>query len=71
MKNKFYLLLVLLSFPLLIFAQAQREVKGKILNENGEPVIGANIFESGNPTNGTISDLEGNFVIKISPQSAI
>jgi len=52
MKNKFYLLLVLLSFPLLIFAQAQREVKGKILNENGEPVIGAHVIESGKPSNG-------------------
>jgi TonB-dependent SusC/RagA subfamily outer membrane receptor len=41
------------------------------LNENGEPVIGAHVIESGKPSNGAISDLDGNFTLKVSPESAI
>ena len=32
---------------------------------SGEPVIGASVVEKGNTTNGTITDLDGNFSIKI------
>lgn len=32
---------------------------------SGEPVIGASVVEKGNTTNGTITDLDGNFSIKV------
>ena len=45
------------------FAQ-QGAIKGKILDENGEPIIGANVVEKGT-TNGTITDLDGNYTLTV------
>ena len=39
-------------------------VKGTVIDENGEPIIGASIQEVGT-TRGTTSDVEGNFSINI------
>lgn len=44
--------------------QSIRRVKGSIVDENGEPVIGANVMEKGT-TNGVITDLNGNFSIEV------
>lgn len=40
-------------------------VKGRVIDPNGEAVIGATIKESGTP-NGTITDIDGNFVLDAS-----
>ncbi|MBE6283508.1 MAG: TonB-dependent receptor [Mediterranea massiliensis] len=40
-------------------------VKGHVKDASGLEVIGANIIEKGNPTNGTTSDLEGNFTLTV------
>ena len=45
------------------------EVKGQVLDEQGMPVPGANVVEKGT-TNGTTSDFDGNFIIKLSSESA-
>ena len=37
-------------------------IKGKIVDSNGDPVIGANVMVNGT-TNGTITDIDGNFVL--------
>lgn len=34
---------------------------GKVVDTNGEPIIGANIIEKGVYANGVITDLEGTF----------
>ena len=39
-------------------------VKGVVVDKNGEPLIGVNIIEEGT-SNGTITDLDGNFVLKL------
>lgn len=44
-----------------VFAQ-DLTVKGHVKDETGEPVIGANILIKGT-TEGTISDLDGNFIL--------
>lgn len=44
--------------------QQQKVVKGKVLDSSGTPVIGANIVEKGT-TNGTISDMDGNFSLNV------
>ena len=36
-------------------------LKGTVVDENGLPVIGANVLVKGNKTNGTITDMNGNF----------
>lgn len=43
-------------------------VTGKILDANGEPIIGASILEKGT-TNGTVSDLDGNFSLSLNNTS--
>ena len=34
-------------------------------NTAGEPIIGATVLEKGNTTNGTITDIDGNFTINL------
>lgn len=43
-----------------------REVNGRVLDEQGLPVMGANVFVKGT-NNGTITDLDGGFKIEVSP----
>lgn len=47
------------------------EVKGTVVDAMGEPIIGATILEKGNPTNGTITDLDGNFVLNVSSNALL
>lgn len=46
------------------------EVKGVVYDATGMPVIGASVVEKGNPTNGVITDLDGNFTLNI-PQNGV
>jgi len=48
----------------------KRTVKGTVKDNNGEPVIGATIMESGTK-NGTVTDAGGNFVIEIASDSKL
>ena len=61
MKKNLKLFLFLLFSPLLLVAQEQINVKGKILDVVGVPIIGANVIEMGDRANGTISDVDGSF----------
>ena len=45
-------------------------VKGKVLDANGEPVIGAAVKEQGT-TNGTITDFDGNFSLETNDGSTL
>ncbi len=46
-----------------ITAQQDRvTVKGVVTDQNGDPIIGANVLEKGT-TNGCITDMEGNFTL--------
>lgn len=44
------------------FAQG---IKGTVIDENGEPVIGATVADMSNTKNATITDFDGNFVINV------
>lgn len=46
------------------------KVAGKILDANGDPVIGAAVREEGT-TNGTVSDLEGNFTLDVASGNSV
>lgn len=41
------------------------ETKGVVKDQNGLPIIGATIIEKGNTTNGTVTDLDGNFTLRL------
>lgn len=43
----------------------QRLIKGTVLDETGSPIIGANVVQKGT-ANGVITDIDGNFELKIS-----
>ena len=40
-------------------------VKGHVKDTAGFEVIGANVVEKGNPTNGVVTDLDGNFTLTV------
>ena len=44
--------------------QSEITVKGTVVDDTGEPVIGATIMEKGT-RNGTVTDIDGNYVIKV------
>ena len=59
----------LLSFMLMLtctILYAQTEITGTVVDETGETVIGATVVEKGT-SNGTVTDFDGNFVIKVNP----
>lgn len=55
---------ILLAFVLPVHAQGQRSVKGTVVGEDGEPIIGASVMLIGTTT-GTISDIDGHFAISV------
>lgn len=62
-------LLIGLCLSLGAFAQ-QISVKGHVKDTTGEPVIGANVLLKGT-TNGTITDINGNFILNVPQHSTI
>lgn len=61
-KSSIMLMLMALMMSVTSFAQG---LKGHVIDENGEPVIGATVAEKNNPKNATITDFDGNFVVNI------
>jgi len=63
------LLLLLLFTVAAGTLMAQTTVTGKVLSEDGDPLIGVNIIESGT-SNGTVSDLDGTYSITVADANA-
>ena len=61
-KSSIMLMLMALMMSVTSFAQG---LKGNVIDENGEPVIGATVAEKNNPKNATITDFDGNFVVNV------
>ena len=61
-KSRFMMMLLALMVSLTSWAQS---ISGTVIDDQGEAVIGASVVEKGNPQNGTITDFEGNFTIKV------
>ena len=55
-------MLVALMVSATSFAQG---IKGTVIDENGEPVIGATISDKNDAKNATITDFDGNFVVNV------
>ena len=49
--------------------QQTKEIAGKVTDINGEPIIGANVTVKGTTT-GTITDIDGNFIISNIPENS-
>ena len=50
--------------------QQSKKVTGNVSDAEG-PIIGASVVEKGNPGNGTVTDLDGNFTLNVKPGSTI
>ena len=67
--NKIYLISFLfISF--IIGMNGQQTVTGTVIDETGEPLLGASILEKGT-TNGTITDIDGRYSITVADASSI
>ncbi len=51
-------------------AQQGKTITGVIVDDNGEPVIGANVVEKGSRSIGTVTDVDGKFSLALSNPSA-
>ena len=57
---------MLLALAVSITASAQFSgIVGTVTDGNGEPIIGASVVEKGQPQNGTITNIDGQFAIKV------
>ena len=41
------------------------EVKGRVTDTSGEPLVAVTVYESGNTSNGTVTDMDGNYTISV------
>ena len=64
------LFLILVITTNMIYAQNTINISGRVSSSIGEPMIGASIMVKGT-TNGTITDLDGNFRIETSPTATL
>ena len=65
--KKILVLLTLLSQ--VCFGQQSKDIGGTIVDSSGNPIAGATIIDKSDPTNGVISDFNGQFVISVSESS--
>ena len=64
---------ILLSLVLMVVSMAtyaQQEVSGTVLDPDGEPIIGATVMVKGT-NNGTVTDFDGNYTLKVAPGTPI
>ncbi len=67
---KKFLVLTFLLMSGSLFLHAQEQASGNVVSKSdGQPVIGATVVEASNPSNGTITDLDGNFTLRV-PEGA-
>ena len=51
--------------------QQASKIQGTVVDETGEPIIGVTIQVKGKPNLGTITDVDGNFSINVSPKDVL
>ncbi|MCP3895998.1 MAG: hypothetical protein GY706_15420, partial [Bacteroides sp.] len=71
MRNMRTLVLMLFAAISLSVSAQTITLNGSVKDTSGDPIIGASIVEKGNTANGTITDLDGNFNLKVSPQATV
>lgn len=64
MKKKMTSVLLFLAMGIGAASAQDSTVTGKVVDENGEPVIGASIIVKGT-TVGTVTDYDGNFMLEV------
>ncbi|UAM97479.1 TonB-dependent receptor [Polaribacter litorisediminis] len=68
MKNLILTLFCITS--LMVFGQNTKDIGGKVLDATGNPLPGATVIEKENPQNGTTTDFDGEFILKVSQNAS-
>lgn len=68
MKNRLIIIALFALLPLCAIAQIN--IKGTVVDQSGNPLIGAAIVEAENIRNGTTSDVDGKFSLKVKSSSS-
>lgn len=53
-----------------VVQQAEKKITGVVLDQNGEPIIGANVIEKGT-TNGVVTGVDGDFILNVSGNAVL
>ena len=61
-KSSILMMLMALFVSATSFAQG---IKGTVIDENNEPVIGATVSDKADAKNATITDFDGNFTLNV------
>ena len=67
-KSSILMMLMALFMSVTSYAQG---IKGTVIDENGEPVIGATISDKNDAKNATITDFDGNFTVNVNAGQTI
>lgn len=64
-------MLLALMVSMASFAQDFTGILGTVIDENGDPVIGATVVEKAQPQNATITNIDGQFAIKVAEGTSL
>lgn len=70
LNRKLFLSVAMLLIAVLPALAQKITVRGTVVDETGEPLIGATVMEKGTST-GTATDLDGNFELSVDPKSTL
>ena len=66
------LMMISMLFLMILPVSAQmRNISGLVVDQNGEPIIGANVVVNNDKTRGTITDIDGKFVLQASSKEKL
>ena len=54
-----------------IVQQNTTVIKGSVVDANGEPIIGASVVEKGSSSNGTVTDMNGDYTLNVKRGSSV
>lgn len=60
-----WMLMLLLCISISAFAQSPKKVTGRVMDAQGELLIGVNVTEATDPSNGVVTDINGTYTITL------
>ena len=70
-RNISLCLLLLIASATALVAQERYQLRGQVVETDGTPLMGATVFVKGQPTNGTVVDLNGYFNITVTAKDVL
>ena len=65
MRHRIFMTIMLTAIMLVAMAQETKMITGTVTDAAGEPLIGATVRAEGSAQGGTVTDLDGNFSLKV------